>query len=75
MKSRYEESKEQVTVTYRNAESSTHYKGGEFIDIYIDMYCPNCEEGMLVLEEDKEIVAKCNKCTYSARVSVYEEGA
>jgi DNA-directed RNA polymerase subunit M/transcription elongation factor TFIIS len=71
---RYEKSRESALVTYRSSKSNPHYTGGEFIDIYINMYCPDCEEGMLMLWEDKEIVAKCHKCAYTARVSVYEEG-
>jgi hypothetical protein len=71
---RYEKSKETCTVLYRSTAGGRFYDGGEYLDILIDMHCPDCEEGMLVLEEDKEIIAKCSKCPYTARVSVYEEG-
>lgn len=83
MTGRYEKTSEQVTVLYRSStRTSPHYIGGEFIDIHIDMTCPACPDegesfGILELEENRElgIVAKCPKCMYRARVSVYEEGA
>ena len=70
---RWEHTREEVRVVYRSSKSSPHYKGGEFIDIYINMYCPNCEDGMLETEEDEEILAKCPSCGYVGRVSVYGE--
>jgi len=54
-------------------------KTGEFLDILINLVCPACPDeeedyGVLEFTEDEEIVAKCPKCGYSARVSVYENG-
>ena len=82
MSERYEfDTPDYCRILYRYSKPNPpYYEGGEFLDIYIKAACPECPDdgsdiGILEFTEDKEIVAKCPKCGYSARVSVYEEGA